>query len=446
MMAGDQCTRIFATLAVVCAAAAAIASAQTSSSSVVWSLTASDVVLTPPVVSGSLILFGTGVGDGQLRAVGLNDGVQRWSYFPGGASEINSAPAPVPSTDLVVVGSANRRLTAVNRTNGAVVWVVLPASNVNCDALAVGDRIFFGSDDRTVQALVATTGAVVWSFTANAEIRGSPALVQSINAIVVGTLNGTVFALASATGALVWQYNASSAVQTPMFVSSAATGGRVIFGSDAGDIYCLTASTGLLQWRYASGTTQVRATVAEFGGNALLGLRDGALHAIRIATGTLAWKYQAVSTTGAVGSAVVERGFAFIVASDGRARAVNASTGTLDDPRYSWSVGSPTGNNPSPRPVAVTASLVIAASGATLTAVTDPTIVTTTTTTTLGPTTFASALSTTTTGAATSTTASSAVAAARRPMSTLVSNPGPITSSAAPLAAPLLALGAVLFF
>jgi outer membrane protein assembly factor BamB len=340
---------------------------------VLWSLTASDYILTPPIVSEKhgLVLFGAGVNDGQMRAVNLQNGTVRWTWFPGSFSEIRSAPV-IYKENLAIFGSSNRKFAAINLSTGLPVWEIFFAGPVFSDPYLVGDIIYLGTDDKQFHSVNASTGSIRWSYNAGSEIRGSPVVNGTI--VVFGCINGLIVGLNTTTGLQIWNYSANAAPQAPMMIS---TSGYVCFGVDDGDVYGLFLHTGLLRFRWRSGTGGVRATPVEYNGLLYLGLSDGALYTIENQLGARIWKYQALASgSGSIGSAVIQRDYVFFASSDGNIRAINASTGTLDDPRFVWKVRETVDPLfPSPRPLYVGNNMVIGISGPTITAVSDPTIV-----------------------------------------------------------------------
>lgn len=391
-----------------------------------WSKTVSDNIYTSPIVSEKyqLVFFGSGLNDGQLRAHNIFSGAEEWTWFPGAGSEIFSTPA-IYNESFLIVGSTNAKLASINISSGLPVWQIFLGAAIRIDPFVSGDVIYVGSDDKVFVAINAKTGSTIWSYTAPEKVRASP--VVNGTTVIFGCFGGQIIALNTTTGTKIWNYTAAAPPQAPMMVSSS---GFVVFGTDDGDVYGVFVTNGLLRFRWKSGAGIVRATPAELNGLLYLGISDGALHVIENSWGVFQWKYQAVSGSGSIGSATLTRGFAFFAASDGKIRAINSTTGQLDDPRFAWNiVSSVSAGYPSPKPVYVGNGVVIGVSGPTITAVSDPTVITTTTPPNTPP------------GGSTTT------ATTRPPYSTYVSNPADILlASSVPSAIVALILFPMLAF
>jgi outer membrane protein assembly factor BamB len=89
--------------------------------------------------------------DGAVSSINAADGAFGW-VFPTGRTV---ASAPVISGDLVIVGTG-RNLVALNKTNGQQVWNYLAGGNVESSPAVIGGYVFFGSDDGFVYAVAGT--------------------------------------------------------------------------------------------------------------------------------------------------------------------------------------------------------------------------------------------------------------------------------------------------
>jgi outer membrane protein assembly factor BamB len=89
--------------------------------------------------------------DGAVSSINAADGAFGW-VFPTGRTV---ASAPVISGDLVIVGTG-RNLVALNKTNGQQVWNYLAGGNVETSPAVIGGYVFFGSDDGFVYAVTGT--------------------------------------------------------------------------------------------------------------------------------------------------------------------------------------------------------------------------------------------------------------------------------------------------
>lgn len=92
---------------------------------------------------------------------------------------------------LVVVGSRDKKLYALDRKDGTEKWNFLTESRVDSSPVVVGDKVFIGSMDRAFHMLELAKGTEVLKFDVDGAISGSPA--YSDGRIVVGTEKGTVY-------------------------------------------------------------------------------------------------------------------------------------------------------------------------------------------------------------------------------------------------------------
>lgn len=80
--------------------------------------------------------------------------------------------------------------------------------------------------------------AAAWTYTTNASVDSSPAVVRGV--VYVGSGDGNVYALNAATGAVRWSHDTGGVVNS----SPAVINGTVYVGSDNSEVYALNAATG----------------------------------------------------------------------------------------------------------------------------------------------------------------------------------------------------------
>ena len=83
-------------------------------------------------------------GKGVVDAINVMTGLQKWSTDVSGMSKIDTTPAVVGN--LVIVGSVNQRLYALNTTTGKVVWTTVLGDAIESSPSAAGSEIFLGAD------------------------------------------------------------------------------------------------------------------------------------------------------------------------------------------------------------------------------------------------------------------------------------------------------------
>ena len=106
---------------------------------------------------------------GKVYAVDGKTGAIKWTYNPGFGNSQRRGVAF--GQGMVFTNMAGRRVIALNKDTGAVVWTtVLPAAEANSLKVAVtywDGMIYVGTNDNatgTAFALRASDGAIVWKF------------------------------------------------------------------------------------------------------------------------------------------------------------------------------------------------------------------------------------------------------------------------------------------
>ncbi|MBL8849126.1 MAG: PQQ-binding-like beta-propeller repeat protein [Planctomycetaceae bacterium] len=130
------------------------------------------LMVASPSLIGNVLYFGTP--DGEVIALDWTTQQQLWLYADKQRTqEIHSSPATTDT--LVIIGSRDKRLHAVDRATGQVVWTFETRGQVDSSPVLVGERIFFGSADRHIYA-VDLSGKEVWKHNTGRRISASPAV------------------------------------------------------------------------------------------------------------------------------------------------------------------------------------------------------------------------------------------------------------------------------
>ena len=243
-----------------------------------WSFNAgSGVEGSVDVVHGMAYLADSG---GVVDAINVQNGHEKWSTDVAGTAKIDTTPAVVG--DLVIVGSVNQHLYALNLSTGKVVWTTVLGGAIESSPSAAGSDIYVGDDSGDVYALTASTGKVAWRGKADGKVKGSPAVDPTDSLVIVGDGTGVVRAFAMTTGKPRWRFTAGGAITASITVTS----GRVFVGSSNGYEYALAEISGALHWKYATGGPVTASatlqspyvTVASGTSLLLLAETSGALH------------------------------------------------------------------------------------------------------------------------------------------------------------------------
>lgn len=196
---------------------------------------------TGPVVDGDLLLAGTA--EYRLYALDRTTFDVRWVFTAGGAV---SGP-PVATADRVFVGCADGRLYALDRATGALAWsrplgepdlLGFTASPVAAD----GDRIAVASIQGEVALLDAASGLPAWEVRVADVVLAAPVLTPTL--VVVADVTGIVHGLDRATGRTVW----TTGLAYPIYGDPVQVGRDTVFVTNGGLVSRLDTATGTIRW------------------------------------------------------------------------------------------------------------------------------------------------------------------------------------------------------
>jgi len=271
-----------------------------------WSFPTGDKIVSSPVWAAGTLYFGSA--DGSLYAVDAASGRQRWAARTGGP--VPSTPAVHDGRVHVV--SYDGRLHTLDAATGAPLWKFATAGERRFEArglhgsqprtqtvadpydvylsspVVAQGLVVFGSGDGHVYALDAQSGALRWKFRTGDVVHASPAVADGT--VFVGSWDGRFYALDLATGAERWRFQAGL---DPLmhnqqgFQSSAAVADGVVYvGCRDSNLYALDAKTGAERWRFPTGQSWVVGSPAVAGGRVVFATSDSSLvHIVEAASG-----------------------------------------------------------------------------------------------------------------------------------------------------------------
>ncbi|HVQ31668.1 MAG TPA: PQQ-binding-like beta-propeller repeat protein [Vicinamibacteria bacterium] len=221
-----------------------------------------------PALNGRAVLLGTD--DGELLAVDAIDG--RIAYRVKLGEVVRSSP--LPQGDRVFVGAVEGKglgaLLALDAANGKTVWKRKLGPVFSSPALA-GGLVLVGSDDESLHAVDAQSGALAWSRPLSARVRATPAVLGDV--AVVGDFKGRVAAVKTTDGTLVW----SQELGQPVYSSAALTPALCVVGCHDGHVYGLSLATGERVFDVATGGPVVSSPTIQ-GAHFLAASTDGQLY------------------------------------------------------------------------------------------------------------------------------------------------------------------------
>jgi len=246
-------------------------------------------------------------------------GALLWKYRTDG--KIFSSPSLY--RHLILFGSEDNYLYALNATTGALAWKFKTGGPVHGSPAVQGDKVFFTSWDGNFYAVDAGSGKLLWKFGTRGEKRAgakglwgmkpgaeymddpfdfflsSPAIDSSNRLIYFGSGDGNLYALGMEDGKPQWHFPTGGIIHTSPVLSD----NTLYFGSWDRYLYALDSRTGKEKWKFETRADTsyhllegIQASPLVYDGHVFLGARDGYFYALDAATGQLTWKYSANSS------------------------------------------------------------------------------------------------------------------------------------------------------
>lgn len=132
---------------------------------------------------------------GEVLCVDLETATVRWRVSPGPAGEAILGPLAICG-DLLVAGSRDGAIYALERTTGATRWSYRSGGPIDSGAVACGSQVVFGSADGRVYLVSAKDGAKLWSYEVGAAVSTAPAVVGAC--FLLGAEDGSLHAFGPA--------------------------------------------------------------------------------------------------------------------------------------------------------------------------------------------------------------------------------------------------------
>ena len=216
-----------------------------------------DLYVSSPVVVDRTIVIGAG--DGNVYALDLTTGRERWRVKTGG--KVRATPSV--KDGVAVVGSWDGRVYAIDMATGTTRWVhhtvgdTLDLKREGYDRRAIQStaaiaegNVFLGSRDDGFYALDFATGERKWrSSHQTSWVVGSPA-VRDGRAYVGSSDGHFIHSVEVASGRELWRTPVGSNVlSSPVLTGDLLVVGAAKTNSGRGELLALTASTGVVRWR-----------------------------------------------------------------------------------------------------------------------------------------------------------------------------------------------------
>jgi outer membrane protein assembly factor BamB len=236
-------------------------------------------------------------------ASGKKPGTLLWEFKTEG--EVSSSPA-IGSDGTVYVGSADKKVYALDDTRGTKKWEFETGGNVTSSpAIGADGTVYIGSVDKKLYAINGKSGLKLWEFETGGNVYSSPA-IGSDGTLYVGSFDGKVYALNGKSGSKKWEFETGRTIS----LSSPSIGGdgTIYVGSWDCKIYALNGRTGVKKWDYRTGMPLNSAPAIGADGTVYIGSEDKKVYALDGKTGAWKWGFatgeskHGVSSSPAIGS------------------------------------------------------------------------------------------------------------------------------------------------
>ena len=196
---------------------------------IVWTYKTNDYINgAPAVVDGRYVVFGGC--DAKLHVVNLADGslvhtIAADAYIPASIGTFGT---------MAFCGNYANQTVAFDVPAGKVAWTYEDRPMPFFSSPAVNERlVLIGSRDKNLHAIQRATGQVAWKFKTGGRVEGSP--IVFTDGVLFGSADGRLYAASLDTGAELWRLELGEAlVASPAFGEN-----QIIVGGEKGTVFAI---------------------------------------------------------------------------------------------------------------------------------------------------------------------------------------------------------------
>lgn len=211
--------------------------------------------------------------------------------------------------DLVLFGSRDAKLYALNRNTGEKVWELETADEVRCGITVVDGRAFVAGCDASVHVIDLDAGKEESAVEIDSPSGTTPSAVG--NMVFTGSEQAGVFGIDFKQAKVVWNFNDDDGVISTRS-STAVSGTHVVFGTSHRVVYSVNPKTGKKNW-----ATELKSPIETspviVGQHLYVGSNDGRLYRLSLSDGKILWNKQL--NGGLIGSPAIAFG-KLVIATD----------------------------------------------------------------------------------------------------------------------------------
>ncbi|MCH2182015.1 MAG: PQQ-binding-like beta-propeller repeat protein [Mariniblastus sp.] len=275
---------------------------------------------TPIIVGGSQPRTYIGDLDGRILAFDLDSGKLEWEIqLP---DKLGFVTAPAFRNNRLYIGDIDGIFHCFDM-NGKELWKFTTDGEIDSSANFYKDLVLFGSQDSKLYALNADTGDVVWELETGDQVRCSATVIE--NRAFVAGCDGSLHIIDLDQGKEV----GSVVIESPTGVTPAARGDDVFVGTEQAGFYAINWKTAQLKWKYddPQGGLATRSCPAIQGKHVVLGANNRKVYSLNAETGQVNWT--TVLKSKIVSSPVIVDGRVLVGSTDGRFYELNLETGEI---------------------------------------------------------------------------------------------------------------------
>lgn len=226
--------------------------------------------------------------DGDLIALDASSGFADpiWRFSPGGT--VFGRPAVDAQQGRIYFGASDKRLYALD-SRGLFLWSFLTGDNVATQPVVFEDLVIFGSEDRNIYAVESADGELRWQRETGAAVVASPALALTEDGepvVIAGSDDGVAYGLDARSGGVLWRYESGKPIEAPVLVVD----GVAFVTSTAGSVSALDPLTGEEQWVASVSERPVRFAPAVAADRLVVVDQQGYASAYSLAGGRRLWQ------------------------------------------------------------------------------------------------------------------------------------------------------------
>ena len=210
-----------------------------------WSLKLDGIYISPAVAGKTIFIRSEADNKGQMLALDIASGKQRWAFRPKRLSSISNSyfgghlTSPVVVDGTVFVG-AGKELYALDATSGKLRWEFAAQDYVSSSA-TVSDGHVYIADFQNLYAIDQQTGVLVWAFPTTISIYFSPVVAGQTVLLANGD---KLVALNADNGKARWEVT----IPGEGLIPGAVQGSRVFVKSTT-SLYALDLASGKELWK-----------------------------------------------------------------------------------------------------------------------------------------------------------------------------------------------------